>query len=52
MVAKVFYDDDADFVVNENNGKGAGVVMGAYHFNRPDLDSPGTEASFFWILFI
>src|SRR5579872_6589077 len=42
------YDDDADFVVNENNGKGAGVVMGAYHFNRPDLDSPGTEASFFW----
>lgn len=42
------YDDDADFTINENNGKGAGVVMGAYHFARPDLDSPGTEASFFW----
>ena len=42
------YDDDADFTINENKGKGAGVVMGAYHFARPDLDSPGTEASFFW----
>ena len=42
------YDDDADFVGNENNGKAAGIYMGAYHFCRPDLDSPGTEASFFW----
>lgn len=42
------YDDDSDFVINENNGKAAGVYMGAYHFARPDLDSPGSEASFFW----
>lgn len=42
------YDDDADFTINENNGKNAGVYMGAYHFARPDLDSPGTEAGFFW----
>ena len=42
------YDDDADFAINENNGKAAGVLMGAYHFARPDLDGPGAEASFFW----
>jgi autotransporter-associated beta strand protein len=42
------YDDDADFVGNENNGKAAGMVMGAYHFARPDLNSPATEESFFW----
>ncbi len=42
------YDDDADFVVNENNGKAAGVIMGAYHFCRPDQNSPATEANFFW----
>ena len=42
------YNNDADFTINENNGKSAGVYMGAYHFARPDLDSPGTEANFFW----
>lgn len=42
------YLQDADFSINENNGKGAGVVLGAYHFARPDLDSPGSEASYFW----
>ncbi len=42
------YDDDADFVVNENNGKAAGVLMGAYDFCRPDLYAPATEESFFW----
>lgn len=42
------YYIDADFTINENNGKGAGVVMGAYHFARPDLTSPGTESSYFW----
>src|SRR5258708_10875881 len=42
------YYQDADFVSNENNGKGAGVYMGAYHFARPDLNSPGTEASYYW----
>ena len=42
------YDNDADFVVNENNGKNAGVYIGAYDFCRPDLYNPGTEAAFFW----
>jgi GH25 family lysozyme M1 (1,4-beta-N-acetylmuramidase) len=42
------YYIDADFTYNANNGKSAGVVMGAYHFARPDLTSPGSEASYFW----
>lgn len=40
--------NDADFVVNMNNGKGAGVIMGAYHYAHPELNSPGTEATHFW----
>lgn len=39
---------DPDFIVNENNGKAAGVFMGAYHFAQPNDDSPGSEASHFW----
>lgn len=39
---------DADFAGNENNGKAAGVYMGAYHFAHPDLDSPSSEMSHFW----
>ncbi len=42
------YFIDADFVINENNAKAAGTRIGAYHFARPDLDSAGTEASYFW----
>jgi hypothetical protein len=42
------YDDDADYVVNQNNARSAGVYIGSYHFARPDLDAPGTEATFFW----
>jgi len=42
------YDDDGDFVVNENNAKAAGVPIGPYDFDRPDLDSPTTEVNFFW----
>jgi len=42
------YDDDADFAINENNAKSHGTYIGAYHFARPDLDSAGSEASFFW----
>ncbi|HZQ45679.1 MAG TPA: glycoside hydrolase family 25 protein, partial [Verrucomicrobiae bacterium] len=42
------YDNDADFVVNENNGKAAGVYMGAYHFAHPNSASPGSEAGHFW----
>jgi autotransporter-associated beta strand protein len=40
--------NDADFVVNENNGKAAGVLMGAYHYAHPELNSPATEANHFW----
>jgi len=39
---------DPDFVVNENNGKTAGVYMGAYHFAHPEDNAPGSEASHFW----
>src|SRR5437868_4938696 len=40
--------NDADFTINENNGKAAGVIMGAYHYAHPELNSPSTEASHFW----
>src|SRR5262249_14463531 len=40
--------NDSQFVANVSNGKGAGVLMGAYHFARPNLNSPGTEANHFW----
>ena len=39
---------DGYFVSNENNGKAAGVYMGAYHFAHPNLNSPATEAAHFW----
>jgi GH25 family lysozyme M1 (1,4-beta-N-acetylmuramidase) len=39
---------DPDFVGNEANGKAAGVYMGAYHFAHPNLNSPATEAAYFW----
>lgn len=42
------YYHDTNFVNNQVNGKAAGVYMGAYHFCRPDLDSPSTEANYFW----
>jgi autotransporter-associated beta strand protein len=40
--------NDADYTVNANNGKAAGVIMGAYHYAHPELNSPSTEASHFW----
>jgi len=39
---------DPDFVGNENNGKAAGVLMGAYHFAHPNLNTPAAESSYFW----
>jgi GH25 family lysozyme M1 (1,4-beta-N-acetylmuramidase) len=39
---------DGDFAYNMNNGKNAGVYMGAYHFAHPNLNSPAAEASYFW----
>src|SRR5258708_9945923 len=35
---------DGTFVNNENNGKAAGVLMGAYHFAHPNSASPASEA--------
>src|SRR5579884_1683211 len=39
---------DGDFAYNEVNGKNAGVLMGAYHFAHPNLNTPAAEASYFW----
>jgi GH25 family lysozyme M1 (1,4-beta-N-acetylmuramidase) len=39
---------DADFTYNMPNGKAAGVYMGGYHFAHPELNSPGSEATYFW----
>jgi len=42
------YYEDGYFNANMNNGKAAGMQMGAYHFARPDLNCPSTEATYFW----
>lgn len=42
------YYEDADFKSNMTNGKAAGMQMGAYHFARPDVDCPATDANYFW----
>jgi len=39
--------NDPRFVTNMNNGNNAGVVMGAYHFARPDNNSANDEANHF-----
>ena len=40
--------NDSSFTYNENNGKAAGVYMGAYHFAHPNANSPGSESGHFW----
>jgi GH25 family lysozyme M1 (1,4-beta-N-acetylmuramidase) len=49
------YYYDADFVTNEVKAKAAGVLIGAYHYAHPSLDtnitganSADTEAQYFW----
>jgi GH25 family lysozyme M1 (1,4-beta-N-acetylmuramidase) len=42
------YYQDPDWSYNQSSGRSAGLYMGSYHFARPDLDSPGSEASYFW----
>lgn len=42
------YYHDSTYVNNMNNGKAAGVQMGAYDFARPDQISANTEADYFW----
>lgn len=39
---------DADFAINMNGAKAAGVYIGAYHFARPAVNSPTAEANYFW----
>ena len=42
------YYEDPDFKSDMVNGKAAGVLMGAYHFARPDIDCVSTDANYFW----
>jgi autotransporter-associated beta strand protein len=42
------YVSQASFTINENNGKAAGVYMGAYHYAHPERNTPAAEASYFW----
>jgi GH25 family lysozyme M1 (1,4-beta-N-acetylmuramidase) len=42
------YYQDGYFKANMNNGKAAGMQMGAYHFARLDLNCASTEANYFW----
>ena len=47
-----YIDPDADFTVNMQNAKAAGVPIGAYYFAHPELDvglsGADTEAAYFW----
>src|SRR5215210_6885099 len=40
------FDDDR-FKANRRDAKAAGLVVGAYHFARPDNNSPAAEAAHF-----
>ena len=42
-----FTYNDPNFTANMTNGNAAGVVMGAYHFARPDNNSATNEANHF-----
>jgi lysozyme len=42
------YYVDPNYAANMSGGKTAGVLMGAYHFARPDIDTPLQEANYFW----
>lgn len=42
------YYQDAYFVANMTGGKAAGIQMSCYHYARPDLDAPSTDATYFW----
>ncbi|MDB6029280.1 MAG: hypothetical protein JWM68_5503 [Verrucomicrobiales bacterium] len=44
------YLTNVNFVANMNNGKAAGVLMGAYHYAFPATNSPSVEADYFWAL--
>ncbi|MGZ5543237.1 MAG: glycoside hydrolase family 25 protein [Limisphaerales bacterium] len=39
---------DAYFAGNMNNGKAAGLQMGAYHFAHPESTCPSAQANHFW----
>lgn len=39
---------DAFFAGNISGAKAAGVYIGAYHFARPDSNTPQSEANYFW----
>ncbi len=39
---------DSDFTINQNNGKAAGMIMGAYHFAHPASASAASEENHFW----
>ncbi len=41
---------NGNFVANMNNGKSAGVYMGAYHYAQCGSNSAQTEADYFWNL--
>jgi GH25 family lysozyme M1 (1,4-beta-N-acetylmuramidase) len=42
--------NDPDFTINQNNGKAAGMYMGAYHFAHPNTATPGAESGHFWAM--
>lgn len=42
------YYQDPNYNGDMTGGKGAGILMGAYEFARPDIDTPSQEATYFW----
>jgi lysozyme len=44
----VNYFQDPDYAGNMSRGKAAGVQMGAYHFTHCWVNTPASEATYFW----
>ncbi len=40
---------DSNFVTNMNNGSDAGLLMGAYHFARPDLGNNAVDEALYFV---
>ena len=41
--------EDSNFVTNMENGRNAGLLMGAYHFARPDLGNDAIDEALYFV---
>jgi GH25 family lysozyme M1 (1,4-beta-N-acetylmuramidase) len=43
-----YIDPATDFFINQTNARAAGVLVGAYYFAHPSIDTPATAANYYW----